>query len=214
MEKSITGIKAILFDMDGTLVDSSQAVENAWRSWAERHGFDPGHVVETAHGRPARDTIQQLAPHLDQAFEAEWVLNKELTDNGVVPIPGVHEFLAALHGLPWAIVTSANRSLALHRLRLADITPPALLVTVEDITRGKPDPQGYLLAAKKLAVDPATCLVVEDTPAGLSAGRSAGMRLLGICTTFPKQALHAEVLITDYLGASYDPESGILVKEI
>lgn len=204
MKKTFENIAGILFDMDGTLVNSTQAVENAWKAWAKKHGLDPEMVVKIAHGRPATDTISRLAPELDLQVEAQWVLARELAEDAVVAIPGILEFLASLGDLPWGIVTSANRSLAVHRLRLANIPIPKVFVTFDDVTKGKPDPQGYLLAARGLALAPRECLVVEDTPAGLMAGREAGMRLLGICTTFSVEELSADAHIKNYLQISYD----------
>lgn len=214
MQLSIKNIQGILFDMDGTLLNSIQAVENSWRGWSRRHGLDEDLVVKTAHGRPARDTIALLAPQSNQQAEAEWVLQAELNDPGVVPIPGALEFLQQLRTIPWGIVTSANRSLATYRLDLVGLPIPQVFITVEDVTVGKPDPQGYLLGAKQLGLRPADCLVVEDTPAGLMAGKRAGMRLMGIGTTFGKDELEAEVLIKNYLGASITPDNTILVRPL
>lgn len=202
MKVSIDGISAILFDMDGTLVNSVQAVENAWRAWAQKHGLEEKIVLNTAHGRPARDSIHALAPHADQEAEAAWVLNRELSEDAVVAIPGSAKLLAALADFPWAIVTSANRSLALYRLALANLPVPKILITVEDVSRGKPAPEGYLRAAQMLKIPPKNCLVIEDTPAGLTAGHSAGMRCLGITTTFPREHLQAEAIVENYLDVS------------
>jgi HAD superfamily hydrolase (TIGR01509 family) len=175
----LTGIRAVLLDMDGTLVDSDAAVVRAWRSWSAEYGVDPDRAVEVGHGRPAEATIRLLLPHLSgaevaAAAERDHELQyDDLAD--VVAMPGADRLLSTLdcRGLPWAVVTSADHRLAKARLAAAGITPP-LLVTVEDVRRGKPDPEGYLLAAARLGVDPRACLVVEDSPAGLEAGRRAG----------------------------------------
>ena len=175
----LTGIRAVLLDMDGTLVDSDAAVERAWRSWSAEHGVDPDRAVEVGHGRPAEATIRLLLPHLSDpqvvaAAERDHELQyDDLAD--VVAMPGADRLLSTLdrRGLPWAVVTSADHRLAKARLTAAGLTPP-LLVTVEDVRRGKPDPEGYLLAAARLGVDPTACLVVEDSAAGLEAGRRAG----------------------------------------
>jgi len=175
----LTGIRAVLLDMDGTLVDSDAAVERAWRSWSAEYGVDPDRAVEVGHGRPAEATIRLLLPHLSDpqvaaAAERDHELQyDDLAD--VVAMPGADRLVSTLdrRGLPWAVVTSADQRLAKARLTAAGLTPP-LLVTVEDVRRGKPDPEGYLLAAARLGVDPTACLVVEDSAAGLEAGRRAG----------------------------------------
>ena len=175
----LTGIRAVLLDMDGTLVDSDAAVARAWRTWSAEYGVDPDRAVEAGHGRPAEATIRLLLPHLSDvevaaAAERDHELQyDDLAD--VVAMPGADRLLSTLdsRGLPWAVVTSADQRLAKARLTAAGITPP-LLVTVEDVRRGKPDPEGYLLAAARLGVEPRACLVVEDSPAGLAAGRRAG----------------------------------------
>jgi HAD superfamily hydrolase (TIGR01509 family) len=177
----ITSVRAVLLDMDGTLVDSDASVERAWTTWSAEHGLDPAAVLAIAHGSPADRTVRRLAPALDEASvatAAQRQLDLQYDDlSDVVAAPGAPELLAALDrtGLPWAVVTSADVRLAKARLGAAGIEPP-LLVTVEDVRRGKPDPEGYLLAAGRLGVDPAACLVVEDSEPGLAAGRAAGMR--------------------------------------
>jgi HAD superfamily hydrolase (TIGR01509 family) len=177
----VTSVRAVLLDMDGTLVDSDASVERAWTTWSAEHGLDPGPVLAVAHGSPADRTVRRLLPALDDAAvaaSAQRQLDLQYDDlSDVVAAPGAAELLAALErlGLPWAVVTSADVRLAKARLGAAGIRPP-LLVTVEDVRRGKPDPEGYLLAAAQLGADPAECLVVEDSEPGLAAGRAAGMR--------------------------------------
>jgi sugar-phosphatase len=169
----------VLFDMDGTLVDSDAAVERAWRVWSAEHGVDPAAAVAIAHGSPADRTVRRLLPALDDAEVAAAAARQlelqyeDLTD--VVPASGAHELLATLGrlGLPWAVVTSADARLAKARLGAARIVPP-VLVTVEDVAAGKPDPEGYRRAAELLGLPPARCLVVEDAEVGLAAGRAAG----------------------------------------
>jgi mannitol-1-/sugar-/sorbitol-6-phosphatase len=199
MKKVIEGLQAILFDMDGTLVSSIGAVEKVWGQWAQKHGLDVEHVLHTIHGKPARESIKALAPHLELAVEEDWVLQAELAESeGIVALPGAHELLSSLKDFPWAIVTSADRVLALHRLKLAGISLPQIVVTVNDVKKGKPDPEGYLLAATKLQVSPGACLVVEDTVAGLEAGRRAGMKLLGITSSLSAHQLGCENTTADY----------------
>ncbi|MER7892862.1 HAD-IA family hydrolase [Micromonospora sp. NPDC094482] len=175
----LSGIDAVLFDMDGTLVDSDAAVERAWRAWAAEYGVSPADALAIAHGSPADHTVRRLLPWLDDAAVTAAAARQlalqydDLSD--VRPTPGAHDLLATLArlGLPWAVVTSADARLAKVRLGAAGIDPP-VLVTVEDVSAGKPDPQGYLRAAELLDVSPARCLVVEDAEVGLQAGRAAG----------------------------------------
>ncbi|UQU67079.1 HAD-IA family hydrolase [Couchioplanes caeruleus] len=172
----LTRIEAVLFDMDGTLVDSDAAVERAWRVWAGEHGADPATVLEIAHGAPAERTVRIIRPDLDEAgvtAAAARQLELQYDDlSDVVATPGTAELLAALT-LPWAVVTSADVRLAKARLGAAGIAAP-VLVTVEDITAGKPDPEGYVRGAELLGVAPSRCLVVEDAEVGVTAGRAAG----------------------------------------
>jgi HAD superfamily hydrolase (TIGR01509 family) len=177
---------AVLLDMDGTLVDSHAAVERAWISWAAEYGLDPDAVLAVAHGSPGGLTIRRMLPDLDDRAVARSVarqLEKEYDDlSDVVAAPGADALLAALDRLelPWAVVTSADVRLARARLGAAGIPDPPLLVTVEDVRVGKPDPEGYLLAARRLGVDPVRCLVVEDAAPGVEAGRAAGSVVVGL----------------------------------
>ena len=178
-------VDAVLLDMDGTLVDSDAAVERAWGSWAAEYGVDIRAVLAIAHGSPADRTVRRVRPDLDEAAVAAAAGRQlalqydDLSD--VVPATGAGELLATLDrlALPWAVVTSADARLAKARLDAAGIAPP-LLVTVEDVGAGKPDPEGYLLAAERLGVLPARCLVVEDAEPGLAAGRAAGARVVAL----------------------------------
>lgn len=176
-----TAIGAVLLDMDGTLVDSDKAVERAWTIWSAQYGMDAATVVTTAHGRPTAHTVRLLLPQLDDAavaIAAQRQLDLQYDDlSDVVAAPGADDLIAVMggRGLAWAVVTSADVRLAKARLSAAGIDPP-LLVTVEDVRAGKPDPEGYLLAAARLGVAAAACLVVEDADAGLAAGRAAGMQ--------------------------------------
>lgn len=177
----MASVHAVLLDMDGTLVDSDASVERAWTTWSAEHGIDPAAVLAIAHGSPADRTVRRLLPGLDDvgvAASAQRQLDLQYDDLAdVVAATGASELLAALDrtGLPWAVVTSADVRLAKARLGAAGIDPP-LLVTVEDVRRGKPDPEGFRLAAARLGVAPTACLVVEDSEPGLAAGRAAGMR--------------------------------------
>lgn len=174
-------LRAVLFDMDGTLVDSDAAVERAWHTWAREYGVDPVAVLANAHGRPSDPTVREARPDLDDARVAHAAarqLELQYTDlDDVREVPGAHDLLRLLDvlGLPWAIVTSADRRLTEVRLDAAGLPIPDTLVTSEDISEGKPSPEGYLKAAAALGVDPAACLVVEDSDPGLAAGYGAGM---------------------------------------
>lgn len=210
MAQTIRGIRAFLFDMDGTLVDSTPAVTAAWTAWALKHKLDPDQVLHVAHGRPARETVKALLPQGDVQAEGDWMLARELSETGVVALPGIKEWLNSLGSFPWGIVTSASIELALYRLQLAGLPRPSMLVTSDDVKRGKPDPECFLLGAQRLNVAPRDCLVWEDTPAGLTAGREAGMRLIGVKTTFPVDQLHAEGLIDNYLGLKFTNNNGLL----
>ena len=176
----LSQVRAVLLDMDGTLVDSDAAVERAWRTWAREYHVDRGPAVPLiAHGMPALGNVLRLRPDLtpeQAAAAAGRQLELQYDDVAdVTAAPGAAELLAELDrlGLPWAVVTSADPTLARVRLAAARIRP-ALLVTSEDVRAGKPDPEGYLLAARELGADPGRCLVVEDAEAGVRAGRAAG----------------------------------------
>lgn len=172
-------IDAVLLDMDGTLVASDAAVERAWTTWAAEHGVDPAAVLAIAHGSPADVTVQRILPALTAEASATAAARQldlqydDLVD--VTALPGVAELVRTLAELrlPWAVVTSADVRLAKARLGAAGIEPP-LLVTVEDVAAGKPDPEGFVLAAERLGVPVGNCLVVEDSAPGLAAGRAAG----------------------------------------
>ena len=167
---------AFLFDMDGTLMDSSAVVDRVWGSWAKRHGIDTLTLLATVHGVRSEDTIRRFAgASVDVARETQWIFEAEVADvEGVVALPGIHAFIDALDPGTWAIVTSAPRSLAEVRLRAVDLPIPEVMITGEDVRRGKPDPQGFLLAAQRLGVSIGKCLVFEDSPAGVAAAKAAG----------------------------------------
>jgi sugar-phosphatase len=182
--------RAILFDLDGVLVDSTECVERTWREWATRHDLDPERVISMAHGRRAIETVRLVAPELSADAELTALANSEATTSeGVYEIPGARELLASLPVGSWAIVTSGIRAVAEFRLRYTGLPVPAVMVCADEITRGKPDPEGYLLAAARLGRSPAECVVVEDTHAGIDAAHAAGMRALAIATTYPRQHL-------------------------
>lgn len=183
---------ALLFDMDGVLIDSTPAVTRVWQKWAIAHNFDPREVVARAHGRPSIMTIREYLPDADHEAENRIVERAEIEDlDGVVPLPGARELLAALPHDRWTISTSSTRPLAEVRLRAAGLSIPEKLVTSSDITHGKPHPEPYLKAAAILGFAPDECVVVEDVPAGIQAGRAARARVIGFPTTFPAGNLRA-----------------------
>jgi HAD superfamily hydrolase (TIGR01509 family) len=181
----LTHVRAVLLDMDGTLVESDAAVERAWRTWARQYGLAVEETLALAHGHPSESTARRLLPGLDDdavLLAAQRQLDLQYDDLADVhATPGAFELLDVLarRQLPWAVVTSADVRLARARLGAAGIDPP-VLVTVEDVTAGKPDPEGYLLAAGRLGVLPRNCLVVEDSEPGIDAGHAAGMTVAAV----------------------------------
>jgi len=176
--------RGVLFDLDGVLVDSTPAVARVWAGWARAHGFDPGEVVKKAHGRPSITTIRELLPQADHAAEDREVERREIADiDGVIPLPGAVELLRALPLERWAIVTSCTRPLASVRIGAAGLPKPRHLITSSDVQRGKPDPEPYVKGAQILGVPASECIVIEDAPAGIRAGKAAGARVLALRTT-------------------------------
>ena len=178
---------ALLFDMDGVLIDSTPAVARVWHRWAVEHGFDPETVVHMAHGRPSRTTIRELLPDADPHDidrEDRQVERWEMEDlDGVVLLPGARQLLDILPPERWTIATSCTHPLAEVRLRAAGLPIPRTIITSSDVKNGKPDPEPYLKGAQILGVPAADCLVVEDSPAGIRAGKAAGARVLALRTT-------------------------------
>lgn len=176
--------RAVLLDMDGTLVDSTAVVERLWLAWAEPHGIDPETVLSVVHGRQGHQSMAIMLPERDHAInlrENDDMLATEASDvGGVVKISGADALLDALLPYPHAIVTSANVALMTARMQAAGLTVPVLAVTAENVSASKPDPEGFLLGARMLGVDPADCVVFEDSGAGIQAGLAAGMRVIGV----------------------------------
>jgi sugar-phosphatase len=195
---------AFLFDMDGTVLDSIAVAERVWGAWALRHGLDLETFLPTIHGVRAEETIRrQNLANLDVALETAAILRAEVADiEGVIPIPGAEAFLRALPVDRWAVVTSAQRELALRRMAAAGLPIPAVLVTAEDVSRGKPAPDGYVLAAERLGVASDACLVFEDAPAGLLAGEAAGADVVVITATHrhPLETSHPVLASYEELG--------------
>jgi sugar-phosphatase len=176
--------QALLFDLDGVLVNSIPAVERVWSRWAQERGFNVQEVLHRAHGRPSIETLRYLLPEADHEAENRLVEQAEIEDvDGVVALPGVGELLAALPHDRWAIVTSCTRPLAEVRIRAAGLPVPGLFITSNDITNGKPHPEPYRKGAAGLGFRPEECIVVEDALAGIAAGKSAGARVIAFTTT-------------------------------
>jgi sugar-phosphatase len=193
---------AVLFDLDGVLVDSSACVERHWRRWAAERGLDGDALMHFVHGRPTVETIRLVAPHLPAEAEAARLNAAEAFDtDGVVAIQGAAQLVRSLPSGTWAIATSGTRDTALTRIRHAGVPVPAVLVTADDVTHGKPDPEAYSIAATKLGLAPERCVVIEDAPAGVSAGRAAGMRVIAVATTHAPAALGEADVIAARLAA-------------
>ncbi|XKK59525.1 HAD-IA family hydrolase [Streptomyces sp. ARC32] len=191
--------RALLLDMDGTLVNSDAAVERVWRRWADRHGLDGDEVMKVVHGRQGYASMALLLP--DRPMEQNHadntrMLAEETADTeGVVAIPGAPEFLASLRGLPHALVTSADVALSTARMAAAGLAQPDVRVTAESVGASKPDPEGFLKGAAELGIAPADCIAFEDSGAGIAAARAAGMRVVGVG---PRAGLHGpDVVVED-----------------
>jgi mannitol-1-/sugar-/sorbitol-6-phosphatase len=191
--------RGILFDIDGTLIDSAAAVERSWRTWAREYGVDTEEVLRICHGRRTEDIVAQfVAPHQRVTAVAR-ELALELADlDGVVALPGARQLLNAPPPGQWAAVTSGERSLMTARLAAARLPAPKSLISAEDVSTGKPSPEGYLKAAAALGFEARQCLVIEDAPAGISAGRAAVAQVLAVTTTHETAELaDADVVVTD-----------------
>lgn len=183
-------VSAVLFDLDGVLVDSVRVVERAWRRWAREQHLGAEEVLAAVHGRRAQDVVGMFAPHLDLAQQVLRITRYEAQDrSGLAVMPGARECVSVASLSRWAVVTSGGRELAARRLAAVDLPAPDVLVTGDDVRRGKPDPEPYQHAARALAVPPAECVVVEDAPAGVLAGKRAGMTVLAVTTTHQAAAL-------------------------
>lgn len=189
--------QAILFDLDGTLVESTFFIERLWQDWGLRHGVTPQRMSEVMHGRPAYEIIHIVAPHLAVKEEVYALETDEITRmEGMQTYAGARELLSSLPPRQWAIVTSGSTRVASARLNYANLPKPEVFVTADDVKSGKPAPDAYLLAAERLHVQPSDCVVVEDAPAGIRAGKAAGMRVIGIASSHTKEELsQADVVV-------------------
>ncbi|MFJ9817132.1 HAD family hydrolase [Streptomyces sp. NPDC101151] len=197
--------RALLFDNDGTLVSSLDSVERCWTRWAREYGITAEQFGRVElHGRPAAEIVADLLPARlvpEAVARVERLEVEDVPNGGVHLLPGTQDFLDSLPADRWAVVTSATRRLAEARLDAVGILPKTL-IAADDITRGKPDPEPYLLAARQLGVDPARCVVFEDAPAGLQAGRAAGMTTVALATTHRAEELDADLVVRDLSALS------------
>jgi len=183
-ESVLVSCAALLFDMDGVLIDSTPAVERVWSAWAREHGLDPSQVIAHVHGRPSMSTIRYFLPNSDAEMENCDVERREIEDTGgIVLLPGAAELLRSLPKDRWTIATSCTRALAEVRLRAAGLPIPERMVTSTDVSHGKPHPEPFVKAADKLGFPAAECIVVEDVAAGVRAGKDAGARVIALRTT-------------------------------
>ncbi|HTX54566.1 MAG TPA: HAD-IA family hydrolase [Candidatus Baltobacteraceae bacterium] len=192
--------RAVLFDLDGVLADSRRVVEGVWKEWGKLRGIDPAPFLAIAHGRRTSEILRAVAPHLDIAAET-YALDRmeEFGTEGLVPIPGVRDFIGRLPRDRWAVVTSGHRECAEFRLRYVGIPFPRVFITGDLVQRGKPNPEGYLTAAQRLGFPPADCVVFEDAPPGVAAAKAAGMRVVGVLTTHaPRSLTHTFLQIVDF----------------
>ncbi|MEK1855440.1 MAG: HAD family hydrolase [Phyllobacterium sp.] len=207
---------AFLFDMDGTLINSTLAAERVWARWAERHGLDVKTFLPTMHGARAIDTIRRIGlPGVNPEEEAAKITRAEIDDvEGIAPLPGALAFLSRLPRAQWAIVTSSPLDLAIRRLGAAGLPVPDCLVTAEDVAIGKPNPDCYLLAARKLGIGIADCLVFEDAVPGILAGDAAGADVIVITATHKHPIETAHATIPDYenldVGIDHDGRLALL----
>ncbi|MFJ2464423.1 HAD family hydrolase [Pseudomonas sp. NPDC087615] len=208
---------AFLFDMDGTVLNSIATAERIWSAWAVRHGVDVETFLPTIHGARAIDTIHRLnLPGVNAEEQAAFITEAEIGDvEGIVEIPGAAAFLNSLPAERWAMVTSAPRDLALRRMAAAGIPEPAMMITAEDVKSGKPDPAGYLLAAKRLGVEPRHCLIFEDAAVGIQAAKAAGAPLMIITTTHqhPLETAHATLASYEAISVKVDSDGQLRLRK-
>ncbi|MEU5625280.1 HAD-IA family hydrolase [Streptomyces tendae] len=205
--------RALLLDMDGTLVNSDAAVERVWRRWADRHGLDGDEVMKVVHGRQGYASMALLLPNrpMEQNYadNARMLAEETADTEGVVAIPGAPDFLASLRGLPHALVTSADVALSTARMAAAGLAQPDVRVTAESVGASKPDPEGFLKGAAELGIDPADCIAFEDSGAGIAAARAAGMRVVGVG---PRAGFHGpDVVVEDLTRVRVEavPDGGL-----
>jgi mannitol-1-/sugar-/sorbitol-6-phosphatase len=191
---------AILFDLDGVLIDSTENITRHWREWAQQHNLDVDAIMQVAHGRRTVETMRIVAPQLPVEEEAERFTASEVVDTqGIITIDGALPLLNSIPADAWAIVTSGSRDLATARLRSRGLPVPQVMVTADDVTNGKPHPEPYITAANRLGLSADQCVVIEDAPAGLAAAAAAGMRTVAVASTHTYDELGAATLIAGQL---------------
>lgn len=204
MSTRVFDCDAVLFDMDGTLVDSRELVERMWLRWAKRRGVSPDAIMAVAHGRPTYDTMRIVAPHIATREEAAALDAEEAAEEGgETQVPGAAALLAALPPDRWAVFTSATYDLARHRMAAVGLPLPAVLIGADNVQHGKPSPDGYVQAAERLGARPERSVVFEDTHPGILAARAAGARVIGLRTTYPSLD-DCDALITDLRAVRLD----------
>lgn len=203
---------AFLFDLDGTLINSLAVIDRVWSAWAIDHGLDPKLVVANCHGRRSLDTIKMFAPHLPQPQANNEFIDREAADtDGLEVLPGAIDFLNSLPSDRWGIVTSCTTKLAQARMEYLKIPHPKVMVVGERVTKGKPDPQGYLMAAKELGFTPENCVVFEDADAGIEAGHRAGMRVVTV-TAVSSHSSKGDAFIRDYNSVNLIQTSPLVIE--
>jgi sugar-phosphatase len=192
---------AILFDLDGVLVDSTRSVERQWRAWAREKGIDEEKVIAIAHGVRAIEVIRAVAPRLDAEAEVRKLESREADDHDSVAVmPGAVELVRSIPEDRWCVVTSGTRHLASARLRLAGIPTPKVMITADDVVNGKPHPGPFLKGAELLGMNPKECLVIEDAPAGIQSAHAGGMKVIGLTSTYEGFALREADAIVEKLA--------------
>ena len=188
---------AILFDLDGVLLDSTRVVSEQYTRWAREHNLDPAEIMKAAHGVRTVEVVRRVAPHLDAVAETKRIEEREAAADNMTAIPGAVALVNSIPRGRWGVVTSGTRFLATTRMRKFGIRVPGVLVTAEDVRNGKPDPEPYRRAAELLKTNPSTCVVVEDAPAGIRSAHGAGMKVISLPTTYPVEELHeADVIVS------------------
>jgi sugar-phosphatase len=192
---------ALLFDLDGVLLDSTECIRNTWKRWGEKRGIPLETIMTVAHGRRAVETIHLVAPHLNAEEEAkplsEW---EAVSTEGVYIIEGALPLVSALPIDGWAVVTSGTNGIALARMRCTGLPIPDIMITADDVINGKPHPEPYLAASRRMNIPPERCVVIEDSPAGIQAAHKAGMRAIGVAFTHPRQELSMAEAIADKIS--------------
>ena len=206
-------VQGVLFDLDGVLIDSTAGVTRVWRDWGIRHGLDPDQTAHAAHGRRAIDTVRLLSPHLDAEAELRDLERREIDHSyDVAVFPGAVRLLSSLPPSRWAIVTSGTRDLAAHRLKVAGLPVPELMITGSDIQHGKPHPEPYQRGAALLGLPPATCIAIEDAPNGIRSALDAGMPVLAVPTTYPVDELTQATSLLPELAALHATAVGDFIR--